>query len=98
MRLPGWMCFSTTSLGELKNTMESLSALSTNPAASARTPRLPPIRTRRRCLRVMSAFEPQFLDQLVQMAEPIGIAIERAAGVAGRSSRLILVAEHHIGA
>ena len=35
MRVPGSSCFSTTSVGELKNTMESLSVVSTSAAASA---------------------------------------------------------------
>src|SRR5262249_14692157 len=53
IRVPGGWCFSTTSVGELKNTIESRSAPSTSAAAIASTPRLVPIRTSRRCLRVI---------------------------------------------
>jgi hypothetical protein len=56
MRVPGAICFSATSLGELKNTMEELKALSTNAAAVASTPRLAPIMISRRCLRVIAPY------------------------------------------
>src|SRR5262245_31627733 len=56
MRVPGLICFSTTSVGELKKTMESLSAPSTNATASASTPSAAPINVRRRCLRVIARF------------------------------------------
>src|SRR4029079_1724861 len=84
--------------------MLSLSALSTSAMASARTPRLEPIRMRRRCLRVitvqtlLSAFQPETLDQLVQPAKLVRILWQRAAGLGSGASRLVLVAQHHIGA
>ena len=86
MRLPGATCFSTTSVGELKNTIESFSANSTSAAARPSTPSPAPIRVSRRCLRVMddlasSAFQPQFLHQLIKPAELVGIVAERAARV-----------------
>src|ERR1700761_4600926 len=55
MRAPGAICLSATSLGELKNTIESRNALSISATATARTPSEQPIRTRRRCLRVIFA-------------------------------------------
>src|SRR5262245_54398224 len=70
MRVPGAICFSARSVGELKKTIESRRAPSTNATAMASTPRLAPIRINRRCLRVISsrAFEPQALYRL-QSAE-----------------------------
>jgi hypothetical protein len=53
MRLPGAIFFSTTSVGELKNTIESRSANNTSVAAMASTPIPEPIRISRRCLRVI---------------------------------------------
>ena len=44
------------------------------------------------------AFEPQSLDRFVQTPQAVGIAFQRAPRVAGRCARLLLVAEHHIGA
>jgi len=53
-RVPGLTFFSTTSLGELKKTRSSLSALSTNATASASTASAVPISEKRRCLRVIA--------------------------------------------
>ena len=55
MRVPAGTCFSTTSLGELKKTIESRSALSISETANATTAIPLPIKTRRRCLRVIAA-------------------------------------------
>src|SRR5882757_625871 len=105
MRLPGATCFSTTSLGELKKTIESLSALSTSATATASTPSAEPIKTKRRRLRVIAAFldlsstlEAQSLDQLVDLAELSGFGHERASRVAGCGTRFVALAQHHIGA
>src|SRR5262249_7605319 len=100
MRVPGARCFSTTSVGELKNKIESRSALSTKAAAIARTPRLAPIKTRPRCLRVppRSAFKPQAFDHIFDLAKLIGIFGERPLGVGCGSMRLIVLTQHHIGA
>ena len=94
MRVPGATCFSTTSLGELKNTMESRNALSISATATASTPSPPPIRTRRRCLRVIvvrlrrimlsSAFETQIFDEIVDALDLVGTIRQRAPGVGWR--------------
>src|SRR5947209_8680786 len=101
MRVPAPTCFSTTSVGVLKNTMESRSALSTSATATARTVRLAPMRTRRRCLRVMpglrSSFEPEAFDELVEAADLLAVGAERAARVRRGGAGLILVAEHRVG-
>src|SRR3972149_4908749 len=103
MRVPGAICFSAISVGELKNTIESLIALSTSTAAIANTPRLEPIRIRRRCLRVItyrscSPFEPQAFDHVVDLAKLVGIAGQRPLGIGGGGLRLVALAQHPIGA
>src|SRR3569623_2429491 len=100
MRVPGTSCFSMTSLGELKKTIEPESAFSTRPTAMARTPTLPPIRTSRRCLRVIamrSAFEPELLDHVLDLPELVRVARQRALGVARGGGGLVAVTEHNIG-
>src|SRR5262249_37044039 len=103
MRVPGLTSFSTTSVGELKNTMESLSAPSTRATASASTPSAVPMRESRRCLRVItppvaSTFQAQASDEVVEALELGGIVGERTPGFAGRGPRLVGLAEDHIGA
>src|SRR6185312_2529425 len=101
MRVPGAICFVSTSLGELKNTIEPLSAFSTRPTATARTPIEPPIRTSRRCLRVIamvSAFEPQTFYHIIDLPQLVRVARQRALGIAGGRHGLVAVAEHDIGA
>src|SRR5262245_51585029 len=56
MRVPAMICFSATSVGELKNTIESLSATRMRATAIATTPSAEPIRMRRLCLRVIASF------------------------------------------
>src|SRR5215813_8404018 len=101
MRVPGLMCFSTTSVGELKKTMDSLSAPSTRATASASTPRAAPMRERRRCLRVIAqsrclAFETQSLDEIVEPPQFDCIAGERTARIDDSGARLIRLAKHQI--
>src|SRR5262245_9227182 len=103
MRCPALTCFSTTSVGELKNTIESLSATSTSATASASTPSAAPSRERRRCLRVitfseLSAFDPQSFDQVVEPPQLVRIAGERTPRIRRGSARLVGLPEHHIGA
>src|SRR6516164_1833867 len=66
MRVPAGTCFSTTSLGELKKTIESRNALSISATATANTTSPLPIKTRRRRLRVIvapiSSVKPETLD------------------------------------
>src|SRR6185437_12919388 len=78
--------------------MELVIALSTNATASASTPRLAPIMVRRRCLRVMSALDPQRSDGVFDPPQLVGIARQRFARIGGRSMRLVALIEHHIGA
>jgi hypothetical protein len=92
IRVPGTTRFSATSVGELKNTMESRNAPSTSAAAIASTPKLVPIRTSRRCLRVIpcrSAFKPQTLDHVFDSAELIGIIGECALGIGSGCVRFV---------
>src|SRR3972149_6685181 len=103
IRVPGAICFSAMSVGELKNTIESLSALSTSTAAIASTPRQEPIRIRRRCLRVItshscSTFEPQTFDDVIDLAKLVGVAGQCAPCVDGGGLRPVAFAQHHIGA
>src|SRR5262245_48731172 len=103
MRCPGLTCFSTTSVGELKNTIESLSARSTSATASASTPSAAPSKDRRRCLRVItfsgrSAFDPQSFDQVVEPPQLVRIAGERTPRIRRGGARLVGLPEHHIGA
>src|SRR5262245_499691 len=101
IRVPGTTRFSATSVGELKNTMESRNAPSTSAAAIASTPKLVPIRTSRRCLRVIpfrSAFKPQTLDHVFDPAELIGIIGECALGIGSGCVRLVSFSQQHIGA
>src|SRR5262245_37430261 len=106
MAVPARMCFSATSVGELKKTMESRSANSTSPTATPSTASAEPIRTRRLCLRVIarlslggrSAFEAEPFHEIVDLAQLVGLAGERAAGVADRRERLLAFAQYHIGA
>src|SRR5215472_5374731 len=58
MRVPGATCFSVRSVGELKKTIESLSAERTRPAARPSTATPAEINARRRCLRVMGVAYP----------------------------------------
>src|SRR5882672_11501923 len=105
MREPVAICFSATSVGELKKTIASLSAVSARATASASTVRAEPIRTRRRFLRVIvtflvisSAFETQALHELFDLAQLLRLAGERAARVTNCSQCLVAITEHHIGA
>src|SRR5438105_1803914 len=105
-RAPGATCFSTRSVGELKNTIESLSALSTRATAIASTPRAEPIRARRRCLRVIvcpcglgwSAFETQPFDEFIDAAKFLRCTAKRPARLADGGARLFALAQYHIGA
>src|SRR6266480_4074284 len=105
MRVPGVTRFSTTSVGELKNTMESLSAESTRRAATPRTLRAEPIRMRRRCLRVMptilrapgaSAFESKAFNERVEALNLYRVARQRTAGVGSGGEGLFALAEDRI--
>src|SRR6516165_7430146 len=103
MRVPGLICFSTTSVGELKKTMDSLSAPSTKATASASTPSAVPMRERRRCLRVIarsrrSAFETKSFEKIVEPPQFDRVAGERTARIDDGGARLIGLAEHHIRA
>src|SRR5580692_9758160 len=108
MRVPGPMCFSAMSLGELKNTIASRNALSISAAATASTPSPPPIRTRRRCLRVIyirlrcmmmpSAFQPEAFDELVDPLDIVRTIRQRVPGIGGGILGLVAVAEYRIGA
>src|SRR5262249_50750545 len=103
MRVPGVTSFSTTSVGELKNTMESLSAPSTSATAIASTPSAAPMRESRRCLRVIappvvSTFQAQAFDEIVEALELGRIVGERTPGIAGGGPRLVGLAEDRIGA
>src|SRR5450759_575745 len=101
IRVPTAICFSAMSVGELKNTIESLSELSTSAAAIASTPRLDPIRIRRRCLRVIrscSSFESQTFDHVFDLAKLVVIARQRPPCLGGGGLRLVALAEHHRGA
>src|SRR5690242_549302 len=101
MRAPATTCCSAISVGELKNTMDCLSALRTRASAIANTPRLPPIKTRRRCLRVItiprSPAQPQPLGQLVDAADLVGIAGQSLPRLDGGLLCLATLAQHHIG-
>src|SRR5215831_16603994 len=102
-RVPGLTCFSTSSVGVLKKTMEPLSALSTNATASARMPRAAPIREKRRCLRVIIqsvglAFQTKPSEQIVEPPQLGRIAGERAPRIGDGRARLVGLAQHHIGA
>src|SRR5262249_35250377 len=96
------ICFSTTSVGELKKTMDSLSAPSTKATARAITPSAAPMRERRRCLRVMArlrlAFEAKSFEEIVEPPQFAGVARERTARMDDGGARLVGLAEHHIGA
>src|SRR5262249_34810445 len=99
MRVPGAICFSETSVGELKNTIESLSAVSTSAAAMPSTPTPAAIRARRRCLRVIvSALDTELFYAILEAAELVRLVGQRAAGIAGGSASLVPIAQHHIGA
>src|SRR5258705_9371996 len=114
MRAPGAICFSTTSVGELKKTIEPSRAVSTRPTASTSTARAEPIRTSGRCLRVIesvvasllprlsyasrSAVEAQPFGQLIDPPELVGLGGKRATRLPGGRERPLTLAEHHIGA
>src|ERR1700720_1481500 len=102
MRVPVGTCFSTTSLGELKNTIEPRSALSINATATANTAIALPIKTRRRCLRVIVtpilSLEPETFGEVVDALDLVGLVEQRAASVRGRILGFIAVAEDCIGA
>src|SRR5215470_16725808 len=104
-REPVAICFSATSVGELKKTIASLSATSTRATATASTERAEPIRTRRRFLRVIatflvtsSTFETQALHELVNLLELLRLAGERTARISGGRHCLVAITKHHIGA
>ena len=105
MRAPGAMCFSATSVGELKKTIESLSAPSTsadrdrqhaNRGADQHQTSL--LAGHSAMFLPSSAFEPQAFHQIVDAPQLVRIAAERTARIAGRGPRLVAVAQHHIGA
>src|SRR5262245_44103383 len=102
IRVPAAMCFSATSVGELKKTIESLSAPSTSATATASTERAEPMRTSRLCFRVIvtfpSAFEAQPFNQLVDLTQLLRLAGHSAAGLADRSQGLVALTQYHIGA
>src|SRR3984893_7334698 len=108
MRVPGPMCFSAMSLGELKNTIASRNALSISATATASTPSPAPIRIRRRCLRVIyirlgcmmltSAFQPEAFDEFVDPLDIVGMIRQRVPRVGGGILGLAAVAEYRIGA
>src|SRR5580704_7188696 len=108
MRVPGPICFSAMSLGELKNTMESRNALSISATATANTPSPAPIRTRRRCLRVIyiwlrcmmlpSAFQPEAFDELVDPFDVVRMIRQRVPRIGGGILGLVAVTEYRIGA
>src|SRR6516165_10656221 len=87
MRVPAGTCFSTTSLGELKKTIESRNALSISATATANTTSSLPIKTRRRRLRVIvapiSSLKPQTqtLDEIIDTLDLVGLVGQCAAGV-----------------
>ena len=100
MRVPGGILFSATSVGELKNTIESRNAPSINAAAIARTPRT---RTNQRQTSLfaghsISAFKPQTFDHFFYPAELFRITGERAPCIGGSLICLVALAQHHIGA
>src|SRR5215470_14434639 len=101
IRVPGATCFSARSVGELKKTIESRRAPSTNAPAMARMPRLVPIKINRRCLRVIlsrSTFKPQALDHVVDPPQLVGIVGKSPSGVRSGGLRFVAVAEDHISA
>src|SRR5437588_5991367 len=103
MRWPALTCFSTRSVGELKKTIESWSAISTSPAASPSTASAPPISLRRLCRRVISqsaysALEAQCFEEILELSQLGRIARERAARICDGSAGLIGFVEYHIGA
>src|SRR5437899_6670845 len=97
-------------VGVEKNTMESRSAFSTSAAASASTASEPPMMVIRRCLRVMaypfsarlvpksSSVEPESLEALVELTQPLGVVGDRLSGVGRDAHRLVTIAHHEIGA
>src|SRR5712691_4077653 len=105
MRAPDCTCFSATSVGELKNTIESLSALKTSAAATVSTARPQPINTRRRCLRVIDhraawslGLQRKRVHQFLEATHLVGVGGERLAGVEGGGARIVPLAQHTIGA
>src|SRR6266511_1856035 len=103
MRVPGFTCFSTTSVGELKNTMESLSALSTSATASASTPSAAPISEKRRCLRVIVvlgplAFKTKSSEKVIKPSQLDRIAGECTPRIDDGGTRLLRLAEHEVRA
>src|SRR5262249_55339188 len=100
-REPAAMCFSAMSVGELKKTIASLSAVSTRATATASTVRAEPIRTRRRFLRGIVKFLPldtQALHELVDLAQLLRLAGRRTARVIDGRHCLLAITKHHIGA
>src|SRR5580658_9778781 len=108
MRMPGPICFSATSLGELKNTIESRNALSISATATASTPSPAPIKRRRRCLRVIyirlrcmmlpSAFQPETFDEFVDPLDIVRMIRQRVPRIGGGILGLVAIAEYRIGA
>src|SRR4029078_11829868 len=96
MRVPGGMLFSATSVGELKNTIESRNAPSTNAAAIASTPRLVPSKTRVLCLRVISAFKPQTFDHFFYPTEFVRVTGERSLCICGGLKGLVAVGQYYV--
>ena len=105
MRVPGLTCFSTTSVGELKNTIESLSATSTSATASASTPSAAPIKGQASLLAghraVPVCAQPSSPSPLTSSSirrSLFGSLGERAPRIGGGGPRLVALAQHHIGA
>ena len=102
MRVPEGTCFSTTSVGELKKTMESRRALSISATATANTTSPLPIKTRRRRLRVIvapiSSVKPETLDEIIDTLDLVGLVGQCAARVRRGLLGFIAVAEDCIGA
>src|SRR5215471_193409 len=102
MRVPAGTCFSTTSLGELKKTIESRNALSISATATANTASPLPIKTRRRCLRVIVtpilSFEPETFNKIVDALDLVGLIGQRTASICRGILGFIALAEDCIGA
>src|SRR5882757_8650785 len=83
MREPAGIFFSTTSVGELKKTIESFSAPSTSATATASTPSDEPINARRRCLRVMAPFPKLVPDSVVGVRQSRAAPDDTVFGIEG---------------
>ena len=108
MRVPDAICFSATSLGELKNTIESRNALSMSATAIASTPSAAADQNQASPFAghdsrfhrhdPSSALEPEAFDQIVDTLGVVGTVAERALGVGGGVLSLVALTEHDIGA